>query len=141
MISRLFRCTEHFQKSNASPIFDILADYGFRVSVAKNGENALFKVQQSLPDLILLDVMMPGIDGFETCRRLKANPITQEIPIVFLSALDEVIDKITAFRVGGVDYITKPFHTEEVLARVKNQLALQAAKADIRAALEKEKEL
>lgn len=89
--------------TNIKVLFDILADYGFRVSVAKNGENALFKVQQSLPDLILLDVMMPGIDGFETCRRLKANPITQEIPIVFLSALDEVIDKITAFRVGGVD--------------------------------------
>lgn len=91
--------------------------------------------------MILLDVMMPGIDGFETCHRLKANPKTQEIPIIFLSALDQVTDKIKAFSVGGVDYITKPFQTEEVLVRVKNQLALQAAKEDIRSALEKEKEL
>ena len=88
-------------------------------------------MQESLPDLILLDVMMPGIDGFETCRRLKANPKTQEIPVIFLSALDEVIDKVKAFAVGGVDYITKPFQNQEVLARVESQLALRAAKAKI----------
>lgn len=127
--------------TNVKVLFDILVQCNFKVSVAKSGESALLKVHAALPDLILLDVMMPDIDGFETCRRLKANPKTQEIPIIFLSALDEVIDKIQAFTVGGVDYITKPFHTEEVLARVKNQLTLQAAKADIRTALEKEKEL
>lgn len=127
--------------TNLKVLFDILSQSSFRVSVAKSGESALLKVQAALPDLILLDVMMPGIDGFETCRCLKSNPKTQEIPIIFLSALDEVIDKIKAFTFGGVDYITKPFHAEEVLVRVKNQLALQAAKADIRTALEKEKEL
>lgn len=127
--------------TNIKVLLDIFKHSNFRVSVAKNGENALLKVQTVLPDLILLDVMMPGIDGFETCRCLKANPKTQEIPIIFLSALDEVTDKTKAFSVGGVDYIIKPFHTEEVLARVNNQLALQAAKAEIRDALTKEKEL
>lgn len=117
--------------ANIKVLFDILNQSSFRVSVAKSGESALSKVQETLPDLILLDVMMPGIDGFETCRCLKANPKTQEIPIIFLSALDEVTDKIKAFTFGGVDYIIKPFQTEEVLARVKNQLALQAAKAEI----------
>lgn len=117
--------------ANIRVLFEILQQSCFRVSVAKTGESALEKVQEALPDLILLDVMMPGIDGFETCRRLKANPVTQEIPIIFLSALDEVVDKVKGFAIGGVDYITKPFHTEEILARVKNQLALQAAKAEI----------
>ncbi|MBW4641298.1 MAG: hybrid sensor histidine kinase/response regulator [Gloeocapsa sp. UFS-A4-WI-NPMV-4B04] len=127
--------------TNIKVLFDMLNHSSFKVSIAKSGEDALSKVQMVLPDLILLDVMMPGIDGFETCRRLKVNPKTQEIPIIFLSALDEVINKVKAFDVGGVDYITKPFHTEEVLARVKNQLAFQAAKASIHTALEKEKEL
>jgi len=127
--------------TNIKVLLDILKQSNFRVSVAKSGESALLKVQTVLPDLILLDVMMPGIDGFETCRCLKANPKTQEIPIIFLSALDEVTDKTKAFTVGGVDYIIKPFHTEEVLARVNNQLALQAAKVEIRDALTKEKEL
>ncbi|WP_373530284.1 ATP-binding protein [Nostoc sp.] len=127
--------------TNIKVLLDILKQSNFRVSVAKSGESALLKVQTALPDLILLDVMMPGIDGFETCRCLKANPKTQEIPIIFLSALDGVTDKTKAFSAGGVDYIVKPFHTEEVLARVNNQLALQSAKVDIRAALEREKEL
>ena len=117
--------------TNIKVLFDILKQSDFRVSVAKSGESALVKVQEALPDLILLDVMMPGVDGFDTCRRLKANPKTQEIPIIFLSALDEVTDKVKAFTVGGVDYITKPFQTEEVLVRVENQLALHAAKAEI----------
>ena len=117
--------------NNIKVLFDILDRSGFRVSVAKSGESALSKVQDALPSLILLDVMMPGIDGFDTCRSLKANPKTQEIPIIFLSALDEVVDKVKAFAAGGVDYITKPFQVEEVLARVQNQLALRAAKAEI----------
>ena len=127
--------------TNIKVLLDILKQSNFRVSVAKSGESALLKVQTVLPDLILLDVMMPGIDGFETCRCLKSNPKTQEIPIIFLSALDEVKDKTKAFTAGGVDYIVKPFHTEEVLARVNNQLALQAAKAEIHDALTKEKQL
>jgi len=116
---------------NLKLLFDILQQSGFRVCVAKSGKNALEKVQESLPDLILLDVMMPNLNGFETCRRLKSNPKTEEIPIIFLSALDEAINKIQGFAVGGVDYITKPFQIEEVLVRVKNQLALRAAKAEV----------
>lgn len=118
--------------TNIKVLFNILKQSGFQVSVAKNGESALSKVQEALPDLILLDVLLPGIDGFETCRRLKANPTTQEIPVIFLSALDEVIDKVQAFAVGGIDYITKPFQTEEVLARVQSQLTLQKAKAEVK---------
>lgn len=117
--------------TNIKLLFDILKQSGFRVSVAKSGESALLKVQEALPDIILLDIMMPGVNGFDTCRSLKANPKTQGIPIIFLSALDEVVDKVKAFAVGGVDYITKPFQTQEVLARVENQLALQVAKAEI----------
>ncbi len=117
--------------TNIKILFDILKQSCFRVSVAKTGESALEKAQEVLPDLILLDVMMPGFDGFETCRCLKANPKTQKIPVIFISALNEVVDKVKGFAVGGTDYITKPFQTEEVLARVENQLALQAAKAEI----------
>jgi diguanylate cyclase (GGDEF)-like protein/PAS domain S-box-containing protein len=118
--------------ANLKVLFEILQQSGFKVSIAKNGESALAKVEESLPDLILLDVMMPNLDGFETCRRLKANPQTQEIPVMFISALEETINKVQGFKVGGVDYITKPFQTEEVLARVKTQLALGTAKAELR---------
>lgn len=118
--------------TNIKVLFDILKQYEYRVSVARSGESALEKVQEFLPDLILLDVMMPpGINGFDTCHHLKANQKTQGIPVIFLSALDEVVDKVKAFTVGGVDYITKPFHAAEILARVENQLALQTAKAEV----------
>ena len=117
--------------ANIKVLFDFLHQSGYKVSVAKSGESALLKVQEALPDLILLDVLMPGIDGFETCRRLKANPQTREIPVIFLSAIDEVNDKVKAFTVGGVDYISKPFQAAEILVRVQNQLILQAAKAEI----------
>jgi DNA-binding response OmpR family regulator len=76
------------------------------------------------PHLILLDVMMPGIDGFEVCQQLKANPKTQDIPIIFLTALSEMVNKIKGFELGGVDYIIKPFHPKEVLIRVKTHLHL-----------------
>ncbi|NKB18847.1 MAG: EAL domain-containing protein [Pseudanabaena sp. CRU_2_10] len=109
-----------------------LTEGGYDVRCAKNGYMALVGAQSEPPDLILLDVIMPDIDGFDVCMKLKENPLTCEIPVIFLSALDEVIDKVRAFEVGGVDYITKPFQSEEVLARVKNHIALQAAKAEIR---------
>ncbi len=108
-----------------------LTEGGYDVRCAKNGYMALVGAQSEPPDLILLDVKMPDINGFDVCIKLKANPLTCEIPVIFLSALDEVIDKVRAFEVGGVDYITKPFQAEEVLARVKNHIALQAAKAEI----------
>jgi diguanylate cyclase (GGDEF)-like protein/PAS domain S-box-containing protein len=117
--------------ANLKVLFDILQDAGFRVSIAKSGESALVKAEESNLDLILLDVMMPKLNGFETCRRLKSNPKTQNIPVIFLSALSETVDKVTGFQVGGADYITKPFQTEEVLARVRTQLALQTAKVQL----------
>lgn len=83
------------------------------------------------PDLILLDIQMPDLDGYEVCQQLKANVQTQHIPVIFISALDEALDKVKAFSVGGVDYITKPFQVAEVLARVRNQLDLQAAKVQL----------
>jgi signal transduction histidine kinase len=89
-----------------------------------DGAHALLSAQKVPPDLILLDIMMPELDGFEVCRRLKADDRTRDIPVIFISALDEGLDKATAFSVGGVDYITKPFQAEELLARVHTHLAL-----------------
>ncbi|MBW4522932.1 MAG: hybrid sensor histidine kinase/response regulator [Scytolyngbya sp. HA4215-MV1] len=100
----------------------MLLERGFNVRKALTGQMALTAVQTLLPDLILLDVNMPGMDGYEVCRKLKENPQTQPVPIIFLSALDDVEDKVKAFQMGGVDYITKPFQFEEVLARVQTQL-------------------
>jgi diguanylate cyclase (GGDEF)-like protein len=117
--------------TNTQVLSDILQRTGFRVSVASSGEDALLKLKNALPDLILLDVMMPGMNGFETCRHLKADPTTQDIPVIFVSALDRATNKAECFAVGGVDYITKPFEVEEILARVKHQLALRAAKIEI----------
>jgi diguanylate cyclase (GGDEF)-like protein len=110
---------------------DILQQAGFRVSVAIGSENALLKIKNTLPDLILLDVMMAGMKGFEICRHLKAEPTTQAIPVIFVSALDEATNKAECFASGGVDYIMKPFAAEEILARVKHQLALRAAAVEI----------
>ena len=106
-----------------------LAEQGYGVRCAKNGSMALRGAMAAPPDLILLDVKMPDMDGYQVCQQLKAAPATRDIPVIFMSALDDVLDKVRAFDVGGVDYITKPFQVEEVLARIKSQLALQAAKA------------
>jgi len=108
-----------------------LTEQGYQIRCAKNGSIALMAVQAVLPNLILLDVKMPDLDGYEVCQRLKALPATRDIPVIFMSALDDVLDKVKAFDVGGIDYITKPFQVEEVLARVKSQLALQAAQTEI----------
>jgi len=110
--------------TNLNVLVDTLIDEGFIVSVAKSGEGALNQVEEVNPDIILLDVRMPGIDGFETCRRLKANDTTKEIPVIFMTALADTMDKVKGFEVGGVDYITKPFQHEEVLARVKAHLTI-----------------
>jgi PAS domain S-box-containing protein len=109
-----------------------LSKQGYAVKGVISGEMALRVARSVPPDLILLDVKMPQMDGYEVCQQLQALPHTREIPVIFLSALDEVIDKVKAFAAGGADYITKPFQIEEVLARIENQLALQAAKAEIR---------
>ncbi len=110
--------------TNLKVLSDALRDQGWITWVATDGESAIEQVAYALPDLILLDVMMPGIDGFETCRKLKANPITQRLPIIFMTALSDTLDKVKGLELGAVDYITKPFQHEEVLARVKLHLNL-----------------
>lgn len=103
----------------------ILLEQGYTVRKAINGKMALTAAKTILPDLILLDINMPGMSGYEVCEQLKQDIQTHAIPIIFLSALDEVEDKIKAFRTGGVDYITKPFQLEEVLVRIQNQLTIR----------------
>ena len=111
--------------TNLEILVDYFADSGFDVSVATNGEKALKQIEANPPDLILLDVMMPGIDGFETCRRIKANEKIHDIPVIFMTALSETADKLKGFQAGAVDYVTKPLQQEEVLARVNTHLSLR----------------
>ena len=111
--------------ANLGVLFDCLDHAGFDVLVAQDGESALQKVAYRVPDLVLLDVMMPGIDGFETCRRLKANPATQAVPVIFMTALSDTNDKVKGFAAGAVDYVTKPFQQEEVLARIETHLRMR----------------
>lgn len=110
-----------------------LLEQGYTVRKAINGQMALTAIAALPPDLILLDVNMPDIGGYEICRRLKADTVTQPIPIIFLSAGSEAIDKVKAFQLGGVDYITKPFHLEEVLVRIQTQLTIQQLQKELKA--------
>jgi PAS domain S-box-containing protein len=105
--------------SNLEMLFDVLVHAGFKVLIAEDGESAIERAEYAPPDLILLDVLMPQMDGFETCRRLKAKELTKDIPIVFMTALSETVDKVKGLNLGAVDYITKPFQHQEVIARVK----------------------
>ncbi|CAN2046884.1 two-component system, sensor histidine kinase and response regulator [Candidatus Magnetomoraceae bacterium gMMP-13] len=113
---------------NLSVLFNYLGKFGFTVLVVKSGEKALELIEKRRPDIILLDIMMPGINGFEICRLLKEKKETSNLPIIFMSALSETIDKVKGFELGCVDYITKPFHHEEVLARVSTHLHIQKLK-------------
>lgn len=106
----------------------MLIQNGYKVRPASNGTLALGYVRSTLPDLILLDIKMPGMDGYEVCREIKADEQTKDVPIIFISALDDTANKIRAFNTGGVDYVTKPFQVEEVLARVETHIALQNVK-------------
>ncbi|MET0010131.1 MAG: response regulator, partial [Candidatus Thiodiazotropha sp. 6PLUC4] len=110
---------------NLQLLIELLTEKGYTVYPAINGELAMEFVNSRLPDLILLDIKMPGLDGYEVCRRLKADDNTRQIPIIFLSALEDESDKVKGFLAGGVDYITKPFQPEELLARVGVHLRLQ----------------
>lgn len=116
---------------NIRLLSSILQQNGYQTRKATSGTMALMAIDTVLPNLVLLDIRMPDISGYEVCRRLKANPKTAHIPVIFLSAADEVADKVHAFQVGGADYITKPFHGEEVLARVHNQISIIAAQQTI----------
>lgn len=111
--------------TNLEMLFDFLSNSGFTVLVAEDGESALSRAEYAPPDLILLDILMPGMDGFETCSRLKASELTKDIPIIFMTALAETVDKVKGLNLGAVDYITKPFQHEEVLARIELHLRLQ----------------
>ena len=111
--------------TNLGLLFEYLTNSGFKVLVAIDGESTIEQVKYAKPDLILMDVMMPGIDGFETCSRLKANRSTQDIPVIFMTALSETVDKVHGFNIGGVDYITKPIQSEEVLSRVQTHLSIR----------------
>ncbi|MGB1250931.1 MAG: response regulator [Candidatus Promineifilaceae bacterium] len=122
--------------ANLSLLLHHLRRVNFRVLVAESGISALEQVQHIRPDIILLDVVMPGLTGFETCRRLKADAHTKEIPVVFLTSLTETVDKVRGFAVGGVDYVTKPLDVEEVFARIKTHLSI----VNLRRALEERNE-
>ena len=104
----------------------ILAENGYPTRKAIKGKMALTAIEATLPSLILLDIKLPDISGYEVCQQLKSNPKTANIPIIFLSAADNFEDKVQAFHVGGAGYITKPFRMEEVLAQVQHQLAILA---------------
>lgn len=114
---------------------NILRGEGYQVRVAPNGERALLAVEKDIPDLILLDINLPDINGFEVCRKIKSDPQMADIPIIFISALDELDNKVEAFEAGGTDYITKPFQIREVLVRVQNQLSIRQQRQQISTSL------
>jgi PAS domain S-box-containing protein len=117
--------------ANLGVAVDHLEHMGYRVLVAQDGEEALERAEHMRPDIILLDVLMPGLDGFETCRRLKAAEGTREIPVIFMTCLADAADKLAGFEAGGVDFVTKPFQIEELIARTRVHLALREAQKQL----------
>lgn len=113
-------------QANIALLTELLEKSGYQVCAANNAEQAIKVASHINPNLILLDIMMPDIDGFEVCRQLKENPKTNSIPVIFISAKTDIEDLMTGFSVGAVDYINKPFHTEEVIARINNQIQIQS---------------
>lgn len=111
---------------NLHLLVDLLTQYDYKVRPVPNGKLALSAAEINPPDLILLDVMMPDLNGYEVCKQLKTNPKTKDIPVIFISAGNEAVDKVKAFAIGGADYISKPFQIHEVLMRIKNQLAVKS---------------
>ena len=118
-------------KENLRILVDALGEEGYQVRPALSGRIALEAARKEAPDLILLDILMPGMDGYQVCEALKADPLLSDVPVIFISALDETADKMKGFGVGGVDYISKPFQMEEVLARVKTHLTLRTLQKDL----------
>ncbi|MGD1895503.1 MAG: response regulator [Phormidesmis sp.] len=118
---------------NLRLLANLLIEQGYDVKRSPDGAMALANVPRFQPDLILLDIMMPEMDGYSVCQQLKADPATQDIPVIFLSALDLTFDKVKAFDVGAADYINKPFHPAEVLARVKNQIRIRQQSLQLQA--------
>src|SRR5215471_21516251 len=124
--------------ANIQTVATILKGHGYQLSVATSGQQALDLLERVRPDLVLLDVMMPGIDGFETCRRIKASEGWRDLPIIFLTAKTETADIVTGFEVGAVDYVAKPFNAHELLARVNTHLTIDQLR---RSLAEKNEEL
>ena len=118
--------------ANLDILGHILQRSGLEISIAPDGEKAFELANRCKPDLVLLDIMMPGIDGYEVCRRLKADVDTKDIPVIFITALADTEDLIRAFDVGGIDYITKPFHEREVVCRITTQLKLKKAQDEVK---------
>ncbi len=125
---------------NLKVLAQMLTGKGYKVRKAINGPMALMACQSTPPDLILLDIKMPEMNGYQVCEKLKANRKTSEIPVIFISALNDVFDKVKAFEVGGIDYITKPFQVEEVIARIESQLTIQRQKIQLKNEITKRKE-
>ena len=119
-------------KANLQLLSGILSAADYKVRPASDGELALRSVKAKLPDLILLDIMMPGMDGFEVCRQLKADEKTCSIPVIFISVLEDERSKTKGFQAGAVDYINKPFYEEEVLARVKTHLFINQLQLNLK---------
>lgn len=109
---------------NLDLLSGMLLDRGFRVRVATNGRRAISAAKSAVPDLVMLDINMPEMDGYEVCRQMKDDASTRHVPVIFISALDNALDKVKAFSTGGADYVTKPFQFEEVLARIEIQLKI-----------------
>ena len=118
---------------NLSLLVSIMREHGYKVRTASSGKQTLSTVKMDLPDLILLDIMMPGMDGYEVCRRLKADDSTRDIPIIFISAMNDVFDKVKAFSLGAVDYVTKPFNADVLTARVATHLEIALSRRKIAA--------
>lgn len=117
--------------ANLGVLLEFLGNAGFKVLVAESGAGALEQLAYARPDIVLLDVMMPGLDGLEVCRRLKKEPATRDIPVIFMTALTETIDKVAGFEAGGVDYVSKPVQPEEVLARVRAHLEIRRLQQEV----------
>lgn len=118
--------------ANLEVLREMLQEQGYRILLFPSGQTALRALERNLPDLILLDILMPEMDGFEVCRRIKSDERLRDIPIIFISALDDTANKIRAFTEGGVDYITKPFQEQETLARVDVHLKLRRVQQELR---------
>jgi DNA-binding response OmpR family regulator len=118
-------------KDNVHFLVDILKTEGYRVRPALSGAAALTIIENETPDMILLDIMMPVMDGFEVCEKIRERQENRSVPIIFLSALDDITDKVKGFHVGGIDYITKPFLAEEVLARIRAHLSARRLQTEL----------
>ena len=121
---------------NLHLLVDILSEYDYKVRPVPNGKLAISVAKISPPDLILLDIMMPGLNGYQVCKQLKSDPETKHIPVIFISAVSETVDKVKAFAVGGADYITKPFQMHEVLMRIQHQLAIKELEQQLKSSNE-----